>query len=497
MVSNLARKIKDCEIILEPQITENSLKWCSISLSEVIKRGKRLEASVYDVEAKEARELLMNSKFSTVPLLGKNGLIKNAYYPGRFKRIYCLKNNGIGFYLPSQMSDIYPKTEKYISALTKCSIEDLKIKQNTLLLTRSGTIGNISLVSKTIENKVFSDDVIRITFKSNVDLGYTYTFLKSKIGSLALQTNGYGAVITHIEPEHLAEILIPNPPKELKEKIHNLIIRSFELRDESNDLIDKATKLMIDELQLPPIEDFEFETLNKNVEVQTFSVSLSKINGRLDASYHIPVVGAIVKHFEKYAEEVTTIGDARISKEIILPGRFKRVYVKEGNGRVFIGGKQLFELNPSNKKYLSLTHHGERITKELELHENMTLITCSGTIAKVAIVPKQWENWAANQHIIRVVPTNIDIAGYLSIFLSSKYAYHLITRFTYGSVVDEINNKHVSQIAFPLLKNKETQNEINNLALEANDKRYEAYKLEQQALRIMDNEVIYNNSGSI
>ena len=35
------------------------------------------------------------------------------------------------------------------------------------------------------------------------------------------------------------------------------------------------------------------------------------------------------------------------------------------------------------------------------------------------------------------------------------------------------------------------QKRINALALEANQKRYEAYKLEQKALEIMDKEIIY------
>ena len=65
------------------------------------------------------------------------------------------------------------------------------------------------------------------------------------------------------------------------------------------------------------------------------------------------------------------------------------------------------------------------------------------------------------------------------------------SRFTYGSVVDEIDDTHVSQIAVPLLKNKEIQSQINALALAANKKRYEAYKLEQQALTIMDEKVIF------
>ena len=225
--------------------------------------------------------------------------------------------------------------------------------------------------------------------------------------------------------------------------------------------------------------------------MDTFSVKLSNMAGRLDASYHVPVVDAITAHLRKYAEEVTTVSNKRIGKEIILPGRFKRVYVDEGYGRIFIGGKQLYELDPSNKKYLSITHHEKRIADQLELHEGMTLITCSGTIGKVALVGKHWENWTANQHIIRVVPANNEIAGYLNIFLSSDYGYQLITRFTYGSVVDEIDDTHVSNIPVPLLKDKAIQKQINDLALEASQKRYEAYTLEQQALRIMDEEVIY------
>ena len=77
------------------------------------------------------------------------------------------------------------------------------------------------------------------------------------------------------------------------------------------------------------------------------------------------------------------------------------------------------------------------------------------------------------------------------LWAASDYGNVLIKRFTYGSVVDEIDDNHVSQIAIPLLKNKDVQKQINNLALEANQKRYEAFLLEQQALKIMDNEVIY------
>jgi type I restriction enzyme S subunit len=173
-----------------------------------------------------------------------------------------------------------------------------------------------------------------------------------------------------------------------------------------------------------------------------------------------------------------------------LPGRFQRVYVEEGQGRVFIGGKQIYELDPYGKKYLSLTHHGDRIKKQLELAENMTLITCSGTIGKATLVPRHWSNWAASQHIIRVVPANADMAGYLAVFLASNWGRQLITRFTYGSVVDEVDNHHVSKIPFPLLKNAAAQAEINRLALKASELRYQAYELERDAMDALENDVL-------
>lgn len=182
VAGNLAHKMNTAPEI-EVHIPESPIKWCSVSLSDMISRGKRLEASVFDVEAKQARESVYKGKYGTVILYGDSGLIETAYYPGwmqrsRLKRIWCDKPYGEGFYLPSQMTDLYPVPEKHISRLADCDMDELRLKENTLLLTRSGTIGNISYVSRTLAGRVFSDDVIRVTFKKEYDLGYVYTYLK-------------------------------------------------------------------------------------------------------------------------------------------------------------------------------------------------------------------------------------------------------------------------------------------------------------------------------
>lgn len=485
--SNLAHKL-DNENTIDVKTNDIPLKWYSVSLSDVIFRGKRLEASVFDVEAIQALALINNGKYKTVPLYGDQGIVNKAHYGSRLKRNYVTPEheNSIGFIGSSEMLDIYPRPVKFMVDGEK--VQDLHVKEGTVLLSRSGTIGNVTFVNKTLSKFLVSEHAIRLECTDNS--GYVYTFLKTKIGKKLVCSNIYGAVIQQIEPAHLTMVPVPDAPNEIKERIHNLIVESFKLRDESNELIDQATTLLIDELKLPPISEFKQNNIKNSANVNAFSVKLSDLNGRADASYHLPIVDAIIKHLEQYSAEVTTIGDNRISSDVILPMRFKRVYVEEGYGRVLLGGKQLCELDPSVKKYLSQSKLSKIISK-LEVTQNTTLITRSGTIGRIALAPKHWEHWIPSDHIIRVIPANNGIAGYLNIFLSSEYGQQLITRFTYGAVVDEIDDNHVRQIVIPLLKNAKAQKEINDLALQANEKRYKAYLLEQEALKIMDEEVIY------
>lgn len=431
----------------EMEIKEAPLKWCSVPLSDVIARGNRLDASVYDTVAKQARYNIQNSKYPYTQLYGEGCPVKNAYYGSRMKRNYVSASNpkAIGFLGSSEMLDVYPKPVKFMEDTVK--VNDLHVSFGTLLLSRSGTIGNITFVNKTLSKYLVSEHAIRLDCTDYP--GYVYTFLKTKSGQALLHSNVFGAVVQEIEPDHLRNIPIPSASGSIKGNINSLIVRSFELRDESNELLDQANDLLVKELELQPIEEFKRHAAyyQQNASVDTFSVKLSELDGRLDGSYHIPVVDAIVEHLKKYAAEVTTVGDSRISNRIVLPIRFKRVYVEEGYGRVLIGGKQIYELDPSNKKYISIAKH-KKLIPDLEIHENTVLITRSGTIGKVALAPRHWEKWIPSDHIIRVFPADEQIAGYLYIFLSSDYGHELITRYTYGSVVDEIDDHHVSQIAF-------------------------------------------------
>ena len=468
-------------------LSERPPKWCAVPLSEIRERGLRLEAAVYDVESRSARKSIMNGAFGWKPLAGKGGFA-SAYVRGRFKRIW-VEFSGTPIYQPSAVPELDPEPDGFLSAKTPVDFDSLRVHLGQVLVTCSGTIGKAALVSQTLDGKVFSHDLLRITCHDPVDAGYVYAFLKSRAGQRLLAGNQYGAVITHIEPDHLASLPVPDAPVEIKRRIHDAVAKSYGKRDESNDLLHRAASLLQDALGLPPLRDFPEQAAPDAAAPKTFAVPLSRLAGRLDGSFHLPVMEGIKSRLIDSGAEVTTVGDPRVSREIVLPGRFKRIYVEEGFGRPMIGGKQLGELDPSGKKFLSVSKHKKEL-ESLAVSPNTILVTRSGTIGKVALTPKHWAGWIPSDHILRVVPSSNDIAGYLYVWLSSEWAKPLIQRHSYGAVIDEIDDTQLGSVAVPLLADASVQAEINHLALEASSLRSEAYDLEQSALRDMEVNVL-------
>lgn len=469
-------------------MVEANLNWCSVTLSEVAERGKRIEASVYDVEGKKAKEVISRGKYPLRTITGTGGYC-SAYTCERFKRIW-VENSEYPIFQPSSICDIMPIPDGYLSKKTNTDIEALRVHKGQILLTCSGTIGKVCYVSDTLDNCIFSHDLLRITCKSQDDAGYIYAYLKTKIGNTLLLTNKYGAVITHIEAEHLDSVPVPDAPLKIKKIVNDKIIKSYVLQDESNNLIIEATKLLKEELKIDKFDDLPVKQFDDNISICTFEKKLSEMNRRLDTSYHIPIVEAILKTIEENSEEITNLGDDRISQKIVLAGVFKRVYVDEGYGYPFLGGKEITQLNPKTQKFLSKPIHKSRYEKELKIEENTILVTDRGTIGITALVPKHWANYAVSQNVLKLVPANEDIAGYIYIFLSSDVGKMLIRRQTYGSVVDMIDDSSLAAVEIPLLKNKTTQNTINKLALQAKEKRYEASILEEEAIKLVEEKII-------
>lgn len=489
---NLAKKLlaQTSDVVRDYTFLPDKPKHTSVSLLDIVKNKYRFEASAFNLEAKAAFNKVKNCKYGFSNLWDKDGLVEDAFYPGRFKRIYVSKGEGYPFYLPSQLTEIYPKPTKYISEKTYNQIKGIEIKNNKLLLTRSGTIGKCSISSKTNVGKVYSDDVIRVSFKGKHDLGYVYAYIQSEIGQLILKTNNYGSVVQHIEPEHLENVIIPNAPEEIKRKVHELVVKSYDLRDKSNELMDIAEKILYEELQLPPIEQLQPEYFDTSKEIRNYETKLSDLNLRLDGSYHLPIVKLVEKAISKNSNEIKLLGSADLTSNIVLPGRFSRTYVSAENGVQFLGGRDLFQLNPTTEKLLSKSEHKKQIEGDLRISNNDILTPSRGSIGRVVLAPKHFDTKVISDNIINVRPSNSRTAGYLYCFLNSDYGSILIKRQIYGAVVDAMEPAMMANVEIPILKNEGKQTEINLLVLKANEQRYEAHLKEQEAIRVINEDVI-------
>jgi type I restriction enzyme, S subunit len=117
---------------------------------------------------------------------------------------------------------------------------------------------------------------------------------------------------------------------------------------EENELVRQSHELLKTSLKLPDIQELKPTYYDHNSTFHNFILPTAELKNRFDASYHQPIVNSIISIIRKNAESLVDLSNKQFVKKIILPGRFKRVYVKEGHGRVFIGGKQLYELDPGN-----------------------------------------------------------------------------------------------------------------------------------------------------
>ena len=461
------------------------LNHISIKLDEILEREKRLDASYYAAEGRRARQIIVDCPYPKIPLFGENGFAKRVYHfrSDKFKRKFV--KDGIPFYAASQILDFNPKPEKFIAKPTKALVESLALKEGQIVLTCSGTIGSCSIVSSILKDKIFTHDLIRIECNNGDDIGYVYAFLKTKVGRQLITTNNYGSVITHVEPKHLANVFIPNMSSNIKKEIHGNILTAFKLRDEAYKLLRNADDLLFKCLNLPPLTDLDVQYLTDDPNLRAFPLKINDWKHRIDASFHVPLIDKIVEQLDMAPAELTTVGDKRVSEKIILPSRFKRIYVNEEYGVPFLSGGDILQVDPQQVKYLSIKQHDKRIQEQLTLHEDMILITCSGTIGNVVLVPAQFDRWAGNQHILRIVPSKETNAGYIYTFLASSYGKELIKRFTYGSVVEEIDDNQLALVEFPLPSRK-IQDKIGDLVLDAKRKYSEAYTLEKATISMVE-----------
>jgi type I restriction enzyme S subunit len=450
------------------------MKITTIKQNWLKESGQRFDASYHLSDGVKTKRII--DKFCPYPTVSLIEESDSLFKGNIHKRVYVeSEENGYMFFTASDLFKNSLETGKYISRRYSPYLKELELKKDWILITRSGTLGKVVFINSDFEGKIGTDDLVRIKPKEeHIKKGFLYAYLSSNYGYGLLTQSGYGGVVKHIEPHHIANLKIPIFPKEQQNAIDSLIKKSSELRVKANSDLQNAIGY--------------FEELigqsNINLGFQFNTVSARSINGfykRFDAQYQL--LNKALKNEEKSDIPYSKISD--YAESIFVGGRGKRNYVE--NGVPFLSSSDMMQYNPKrNCKNVS------RMTSGLSLMtvaKKDILISRSGTVGNTVLVGKDLNNTAISEHALRlVINQNLISPNYVFCFLKTKYGIRSLESSSFGSVIITLNEDLIGNINMPLLP-KLNQMKITDSIENYLNNMDESVALENQAIDMVEKEI--------
>ncbi|AYZ35190.1 restriction endonuclease subunit S [Chryseobacterium indologenes] len=452
------------------------MKIATVSNKNIVNGSKILKPNYHLNYGKKRIDKAIQNKRPFVEL---KHAVQDIYTGGIFRRLFVEREEfGLPYISAQHMMNSNPlEIAKIISKKHTPRQEDMTLRTNQILVSCAGTVGNVRLIDEDLDGIIGSQDIIRvISDNSKFPYGYIYAFLASPTAYNYIQSYIYGTVVPRIEPKTLANLPVPNLSKIQQQKIHDYIVEASKLRVEANRLLKQAINYIENQ--------YNFRTAPK-----TFKVNISTIkNGdkytnenRLEADYYLP--NKIFIESQIRTKNNALLGD--LCESVSISNLRARTFVNEGV--TLFTGQSLGLLKPDLTKQLSRT-----LTSNIE--QNLTkdgdvLVSAFGTLGKTEYCYKNFYTGVfASQQIvrIRVNKSKID-EGYLYVFLKSKVGQELIQKFKTGSVIEWANWNNFCSILVPIPD--DLGNSIGNTARIVATKFDAAFKLESQAIALIEKEI--------
>lgn len=450
------------------------------------KEGNRLDGSFYLDKSRKAI-IKIKEKGIKTEILGN--WLEDVFLPNRFKRIYVEKLNcGIPFLTTS---DVLKHDHSYVKILSKKTknLENYILNKNEILVARSGTIGNVSLVYDDIEGFAGTEDLIRLVPKKTAQYGYIYAYLLSEVGSNLLKSGTFGSVVDHIEPEHVKNLPLVILDEKTIYKINLDIIKVFKLRTKANKILKQAEEDLYLYLNLPKLDDDDCKYL-EGTSIKSWEISGFNKWFRFDANYYNTIANIAIQNIMNHNNKnwIKKLGDKQIVKEIINPPRSSRIYVNNKLGVPYYSGSNLSQFCKSGVKHLAKTHNQ---IQNVKVKKGTVLITRVGTTGRVFFVDELKDGICVSDNILRLIPGPNIIPEFLYVFLRSKYGEVQLNKIKTGAVQDYIPDEYVNDILI-IVPDKSIQNKIATNVVQAFKLRNEAELIEIECKKHFD-EIILDN----
>lgn len=421
------------------------MKAKAISSGWLERDGRRLDCGPYMSGALEAKVLLetlkaRKDKLQAITLGGLSGI----FHAGRIKRIWVDSADCGSPFLSS--TDILQVDLSHLPFISKKAVAEnprLPLSAGWTLITRSGTVGRMAYARPDMEGYACSEHVLRVVPDTEKILsGYLYAYLSSKFGVPIVVGGTYGAIIQHIEPEHIANLPVPRFGSLFESSVHELIERAARLRAGAAEILVNAITEMEELSGLPKLEVLACPSPLGFSEVSS-SALLARMDGFFHSAFHTSAMIALAG--------TRTALISELASRVVEPARFKRIAVAESAfGIPFFGTSALFWADPIPSYFIS---RKMRNVEDYMVDEKCLLIPrsgqLSGIIGSVVLPYGSIVGGAVSEDAIRVYFDSEEDAGFGLIALTSEYGRRQLKARAFGSSIPHLDVKHIRLVRVP------------------------------------------------
>ena len=203
--------------------------------------GERIDSHFHQPKYQEFRQVLENGKYQVTPLSHlitdlKNGVEIRTYVERgyRYLRVSDLGKNGIENHNPRYV-DIEEIPDK------------VKLTNNSFLISRSGSLGLVSIIGDEIKNAVLGSDIFKVELDTeSIHPQYLEAFFRSQIGQTLIFQLNSGSLIPRLDQPAVRTLSVVVPPFDVQEKIANEAVKrrseATKLRQEADGIVEAAKK---------------------------------------------------------------------------------------------------------------------------------------------------------------------------------------------------------------------------------------------------------------
>lgn len=445
--------------------------------------GRRLDCNPYMSGALEARDTLkqLNARKDALSSLTR-GYAGGIYNGPVFARIWVDDpRHGVPFLSNGDMLNAALSTLPLLQRRYAQSkkLAHLELSQGTTLITCSGTIGRMTFVRPDMEGMWSSQHIMKVVpDPERIPPGYLYAFLSSRYGVPLVVSGTYGAIIQHIEPEHIASLPVPRFDSRTEAAIAAKVDAAANARAQAVELLQEAVSLLHKRLRLR--EPTPIPSLPKP---DVAAVSSEAFRDRGDAYYYSARNTESRDVFDAVCAN-RALGDVA---EVFIPGIFKRLYASDPQfGSPYITGGGAFELAPASDKYLM-----KRVAAEYRLLLSKGMIVVQeagqlgGLIGRSVMVGSYLDGFSCSNNMIRIVPVDDVDGGYLFTLLSGEHGVRLLSREAAGSSIPHTDEQRVKRIQVPW-PSRTDRKSISAPAIRARELRDQACVWEHEARDMLE-----------